>query len=473
MEFSGQRPCCVLKLGVDLFTSVLHGRHFLPLAYHLFLSVLLLHFLNVFVLVPPADCSEVTFFENGFQDKRRSKRVESWARARFDAWRALHKRPTAEAIEDLCDHDRKELEELVELFLTQVCKQNGKEYPHQTIGSLLRALGRVTRAHQEARIAETQVPEAPLNIMSDVRFKKAGQAVSDNVASAGRLGLGKRRKCISILTLLDEAAMLALSTYKCTSAKGCSMRFAYFCTQKFFIRGTAELHELTDMDFTLGKDQHGDYEKRLKSWSSDCPLSHPEKFSLPMTCYIEDVSTHKIMIQHKPKWAEYEPPPRPIILTDVKNPTSRAVMSWRFHVSVLFIRFCVKNIRCTVNKKTKERRVHLERRLHSKEFEGAGDPDRPPPPYSDIVLETSDGWKAYKHEAVVASQSEDFKAMFSMPMVEEYPLHMETSHTALDTIIFFFYRATVNQGVLRNHLVELLQAADKYGVESLNSICEQ
>lgn len=63
--------------------------------------------------------------------------------------------------------------------------------------------------------------------------------------------------------------------------------------------------------------------------------------------------------------------------------------------------------------------------------------------------------------------------MFSMPMVEEYPLHMETSHTALDTIIFFFYRATVNQGVLRNHLVELLQAADKYGVESLNSICEQ
>lgn len=128
-----------------------------------------------------------------------------------------------------------------------------------SIGSLLRALGRVTRAHQEARIAETQVPEAPLNIMSDVRFKKAGQAVSDNVASAGRLGLGKRRKCISILTLLDEAAMLALSTYKCTSAKGCSMRFAYFCTQKFFIRGTAELHELTDMDFTLGKDQHGEF----------------------------------------------------------------------------------------------------------------------------------------------------------------------------------------------------------------------
>lgn len=128
-----------------------------------------------------------------------------------------------------------------------------------SIGSLLRALGRVIRAHQDARIAETQVPEVPFNIMSDVRFKKARQAVSDNVASAGRLGLGKRRKRIDVLTLHDEAAMLALSTYKSTTAKGCSMRFAYFCTRNFFIRGPAELHELTDMDLTLGKDQHGEF----------------------------------------------------------------------------------------------------------------------------------------------------------------------------------------------------------------------
>lgn len=130
---------------------------------------------------------------------------------------------------------------------------------YDSIGSLLRALGRVIRAHQEVRIAETQVPEVPFNIMSDVRFKKARQAVSDNVASAGRLGLGKRRKRIDVLTLHDEAAMLALSTYKATTAKGCSMRFAYFCTRNFFIRGPAELHELTDMDFSLGKDHHGEF----------------------------------------------------------------------------------------------------------------------------------------------------------------------------------------------------------------------
>lgn len=70
--------------------------------------------------------------QNALRDERRSKRAESWARARFDAWRALNKKPTTETIEDLCDRDMKELGELVGLFLTQVRKQNGKEYPPET-----------------------------------------------------------------------------------------------------------------------------------------------------------------------------------------------------------------------------------------------------------------------------------------------------------------------------------------------------
>ncbi|XP_024387143.1 uncharacterized protein [Physcomitrium patens] len=570
--------------------------------------------------------------QNALRDERRSKRAESWARARFDAWRGVNKKPTTESIEDLCDRDMKELGELVGLFLTQVRKQNGKEYPPETIGSLLRALGRVIRAHQEVRIAETQVPEVPFNIMSDVRFKKARQAVSDNVASAGRLGLGKRRKRIDVLTLHDEAAMLALSTYKATTAKGCSMRFAYFCTRNFFIRGPAELHELTDMDFSLGKDHHGEflrYEKRPKSWSSDSPQSQPEKFSRPVTCYIEDVvSTYKIMVEHKPKWAEDEPPPRPFFLTDIKNPTSRTVWYTRSPVGVrtlaswlrmmtketglggeyytnktgrttglgrlqyagvpidqdmlatgprvagtyarddpefegireramqrivsgevdkstgrlidwskalalemelskkpqsagtgiqtmaiqsysrdLCANLCCQDvgsegseltmykeyIGCDTCKqdthskdayeqyrglveeleKTKERLVHLERRLQGKEFDGTGDLDHIPPPYSDVVFESLDGRKVYGHRAVLASQSDVFKAMFSMPMAEGTPLHMEMNYPALDAFIFFFYRATVNQAVLRNHLVELLQAADKYGIEALKSLCEQ
>ena len=71
--------------------------------------------------------------QNALRDERRSKRAESWARARFDAWRALNKKPTTETIEDLCDRDMKELGELVGLFLTQVRKQNGKEYPPETL----------------------------------------------------------------------------------------------------------------------------------------------------------------------------------------------------------------------------------------------------------------------------------------------------------------------------------------------------
>lgn len=157
-----------------------------------------------------------------------------------------------------------------------------------SIGSLLRALGRVVRSHQEARIAETQVPEVAFNIMSDARFKKARQAVSDNVAAVGRLGSSKRRKRMDVPTLHDEAAMLALSTYTCTTAKGCSMRFAYFCTRNFFIRGPAELHELTDLDLTLGKDEYGDFLRydfwfvTLLSWLSASVIFRSSIF-LPAT----------------------------------------------------------------------------------------------------------------------------------------------------------------------------------------------
>lgn len=63
--------------------------------------------------------------------------------------------------------------------------------------------------------------------------------------------------------------------------------------------------------------------------------------------------------------------------------------------------------------------------------------------------------------------------MFSMPMVEGTPLQTEMGYTALDAFILFFYRATVNQCVLRSNLVDLLQAADKYGVGALKSLCEQ
>lgn len=70
--------------------------------------------------------------QNILRDDRRSKRAESWARARFDAWRALDKKPITETIEDLCDRDMKELGEAVGLFLSQVRKQNGKEYPAET-----------------------------------------------------------------------------------------------------------------------------------------------------------------------------------------------------------------------------------------------------------------------------------------------------------------------------------------------------
>lgn len=159
-----------------------------------------------------------------------------------------------------------------------------------SIGSLLRAIGRILRAHQDARILQTQVPEVPFNVMSDFRFKKAQVTVSETISLASRLGTGRRRKRVGVLTLGDEAAMLAKSTYVNDTAKGCSMRFAYFCTRNFFIRGSTALHELTDLDFTLGSDEHGEFLRYVKlllyySWMMvSGPLPHAHVFN---SCYCD------------------------------------------------------------------------------------------------------------------------------------------------------------------------------------------
>jgi hypothetical protein len=122
---------------------------------------------------------------------------------------------------------------------------------------------------------------------------------------------------------------------------------------------------------------------------------------------------------------------------------------------------------------TKERLVQLERRLQGKEFDSARTPYHLPPPYSDIVFLTSEGRKVYGHKAVLASQSEVFKVMFSVPMEKGAPIRLEMGYPALDAFILFFYRATVNPSVLRSNLFDLLQAADKYGVRMLKSLCEE
>lgn len=58
-------------------------------------------------------------------------------------------------------------------------------------------------------------------------------------------------------------------------------------------------------------------------------------------------------------------------------------------------------------------------------------------------------------------------------MIEGETLKIDMGYTALDAFILFFYRASVNQRTLRSHLVELLQAADKYDVKALKSLCEE
>ncbi len=42
------------------------------------------------------------------------------------------------------------------------------------------------------------------------------------------------------------------------------------------------------------------------------------------------MSTYRAMIEHRPKWSDDEPPPHPLFLTDIRNPTSRTVVCQGF-----------------------------------------------------------------------------------------------------------------------------------------------
>ncbi len=62
--------------------------------------------------------------------------------------------------------------------------------------------------------------------------------------------------------------------------------------------------------------------------------------------------------------------------------------------------------------KTKEKLISIERKLQGLEFEHSQDSDQLPPPYTDIVFESTEGRKVYAHKAVLVSLSYQFGHSF-------------------------------------------------------------
>ena len=79
-----------------------------------------------------------------------------------------------------------------------------------SIANMFRAMGRLIRAHQEQHILETHVQSAiKFQILTNVCYARAKLAADHAVNQSSKAGLGKEVQKSDVMTLTEEAAMLA------------------------------------------------------------------------------------------------------------------------------------------------------------------------------------------------------------------------------------------------------------------------
>lgn len=74
---------------------------------------------------------------------------------------------------------------------------------------------------------------------------------------------------------------------------------------------------------------------------------------------------------------------------------------------------------------------------------------------------------------VQAARSQEFENLFRVEVKDDVVLIADMTHEELSTFVQFFYTASVDSKLLVKHSSSLLQAADKYKVEYLRSVCEE
>ena len=74
---------------------------------------------------------------------------------------------------------------------------------------------------------------------------------------------------------------------------------------------------------------------------------------------------------------------------------------------------------------------------------------------------------------VQAARSQEFENLFRVEVKDNLVEMADMSHEELSTFVKFFYTAAVDPELLVKHSSALLQAADKYKVEYLRSVCEE
>ncbi|KAG0600965.1 hypothetical protein M758_11G074700, partial [Ceratodon purpureus] len=126
-------------------------------------------------------------------------------------------------------------------------KQNGDLYEPRTIGSMLRAIGRLIRARENHRCIENSTKlENPFYILTDIRYAKVRQAADIAAQRSVDAGLGKDIKRFDLISLEEEALMLASPAADVNTPSGLNHRFGYFTMRNFFVRGVNEVRALNE-----------------------------------------------------------------------------------------------------------------------------------------------------------------------------------------------------------------------------------
>lgn len=97
-------------------------------------------------------------------------------------------------------------------------------------------------------------------------------------------------------------------------------------------------------------------------------------------------------------------------------------------------------------------------------------------PFSDLVLEASDGSKIRAHRAVLVSRSSVFKAMLESEMEESRSGTIKItdfSYEVLRLFVHYLYTAEIYPESLEECAFDLLALAEKYNVKHLKSVCER
>ena len=183
-----------------------------------------------------------------------SKKMNMWAKNKFDAWQVYLGFCTDVSFENI---DLKECGILLSRFFYMVCKSSGELYLIGSLMSMLMDFQRLICKEQERRINESRIVETTFDIRKHSFFGLCRRGLQSALEASRNAGVNKKRRKVGAITWEQERIILDHELHATTNPRGCQMRFGFYCFIIFFICGNKELYNLLVTDFVYDQDANG------------------------------------------------------------------------------------------------------------------------------------------------------------------------------------------------------------------------